>query len=73
MSGCCCNPSKGKTSPIPAERVTETQAVDPVCGMNVNIGPDTPRAEYDGITHYFCCGGCRQKFVTRPQEFLRHF
>ncbi len=38
-------------------------AVDPVCGMKVAVTPDTPSAEHDGETVYFCGEGCRAAFV----------
>jgi xanthine dehydrogenase accessory factor len=37
-------------------------AVDPICGMTVVIGADTPSAERDGQTFYFCCEGCLAAF-----------
>ena len=43
------------------------EAVDPVCGMTVTIGPDTPHAVVDGVEHWFCGPGCRDRFVQdRP-------
>jgi xanthine dehydrogenase accessory factor len=36
--------------------------VDPVCGMAVVSGPETPSLERDGETFYFCCEGCKTKF-----------
>ncbi len=46
-------------------------AHDPVCGMIVN--PDTAkhRAEHDGQTYYFCCTGCKAKFLADPTRFLK--
>jgi xanthine dehydrogenase accessory factor len=41
-----------------------TTAIDPVCGMTVTIGPDTPRAVVDGVDHWFCMPGCRDTFVA---------
>jgi xanthine dehydrogenase accessory factor len=38
------------------------QAVDPVCGMTVTLGPDTPRATVHGVDHWFCGPGCRTRF-----------
>ena len=35
------------------------EAVDPVCGMTVAVGSDTPTAEHEGATYFFCCPGCR--------------
>jgi xanthine dehydrogenase accessory factor len=37
------------------------EAVDPVCGMRVVVGPGTPSA---GGMH-FCCEGCRDAWVAR--------
>jgi xanthine dehydrogenase accessory factor len=44
-----------------AERPAE--AIDPVCGMTVTIGPDTARATVDGVEHWFCNPGCRDRFL----------
>jgi len=39
------------------------QAVDPICGMNVD--PSTAlSAQRDGATYYFCCEHCRAKFLS---------
>jgi xanthine dehydrogenase accessory factor len=46
------------------------EAVDPVCGMTVAIGSDTPTAVYEGTTYWFCCPGCRARFVEDPAAFL---
>jgi xanthine dehydrogenase accessory factor len=40
-----------------------TEAVDPVCGMTVTIGPDTVHAVVDGVDHWFCHTGCRTRFL----------
>ena len=41
------------------------EAVDPVCGMTVYVGPDTPHARVDGRDHWFCRPGCRETFLRR--------
>jgi xanthine dehydrogenase accessory factor len=46
------------------------EAVDPVCGMTVAVGPDTPQAEHQGTTYWFCCPGCRGRFAKTPTAFL---
>jgi xanthine dehydrogenase accessory factor len=46
------------------------EADDPVCGMTVAVCPDTPSAEHDGTTYWFCCAGCRDRFVREPAQFL---
>ena len=40
------------------------QAVDPVCGMTVTVGPDTVHAVVDGIDYWFCMTGCRDRFLA---------
>jgi xanthine dehydrogenase accessory factor len=39
-------------------------AVDPVCGMTVVIADGTPHAVVGGVEHWFCCAGCRDRFVA---------
>jgi len=43
--------------------VRPTEAVDPVCGMTVTVGPDTPHATVGGVDHWFCNPGCRDRFL----------
>lgn len=43
---------------------------DPVCGMSVNPETAKARAERDGKTYYFCCGGCAQKFQQDSGKHL---
>ena len=50
--------------------VGEGQAIDPVCGMSVTIAGAAHRAEHAGQTYYFCCGGCRARFLAAPASFL---
>jgi xanthine dehydrogenase accessory factor len=37
-------------------------AIDPVCGMTVIPGPETPKVEHDGETVYFCRVGCKDEY-----------
>lgn len=46
------------------------EAVDPVCGMTVAVGADTPSAEHEGSTYWFCCPGCRGRFARNPAKYL---
>ncbi|BAL91000.1 hypothetical protein AMIS_57800 [Actinoplanes missouriensis 431] len=39
-------------------------AIDPICGMTVTIGPDTPHGVVDGEDYWFCCPGCLKKFTA---------
>jgi xanthine dehydrogenase accessory factor len=48
------------------------RAVDPVCGMQVEIATARHTAEVDGVVHYFCGAGCRARFLKDPQAFRPH-
>jgi xanthine dehydrogenase accessory factor len=45
-------------------------AVDPVCGMTVDVRADAPHAEHGGSTYWFCCAGCRAAFEKDPASFV---
>jgi xanthine dehydrogenase accessory factor len=55
-------PSRSSTSSAPAPAT----AVDPMCGMTVIIGPDTPRLASQGHEYWFCSPGCLAKFAAEP-------
>ena len=66
-------------APGPARRVRLTQAIeapaagqarDPVCGMMVTMVGAAHRALHEGRDYFFCCGGCRARFVAAPAQFL---
>lgn len=46
------------------------QALDPVCGMSVEVGK-AAKTEYGGETYYFCCSHCQQAFEHSPEEYMR--
>ncbi|MBB3604975.1 xanthine dehydrogenase accessory factor [Mycolicibacterium sp. BK556] len=50
--------------PVAPRPHSPATAVDPVCGMTVTIGSDTPHVRRGGETHWFCCPGCRSRFLA---------
>ena len=44
-------------------------AIDPICGMTVTIATARHTAEHGGRTWYFCCGGCRERFLASPDRY----
>jgi YHS domain-containing protein len=49
------------------------QAIDPVCGMTVDIAVATSRNlrySHDGVDYYFCGRGCRLDFEENPGRYL---
>ena len=54
-----------------ANNLPET-ALDPVCGMIVEIASARHRSTYDGQEFYFCCPACKRLFERNPHEYLVH-
>jgi xanthine dehydrogenase accessory factor len=52
--------TRGVVPSIGGGTVEVMTATDPVCGMHVLIGADTPRAG----GHVFCCDGCREAWLA---------
>lgn len=59
------------TSPAAVATVTVVTAIDPICGMTVRTDRARHRVDHDGETYYFCCAGCREKFIADPAPHLR--
>jgi xanthine dehydrogenase accessory factor len=51
---------------LPTAHATER---DPVCGMDVDPATAKHTAQLGARTFFFCCAGCRQKFLTDPDKF----
>lgn len=45
-------------------------ALDPVCGMMVEIATARHHSALDGQDYYFCCPACKRLFERNPQEYL---
>jgi len=61
------------TAPAPAATppaASATVAIDPVCQMEVETATARHVAEVEGVTYYFCCPGCRARFVKDPHRYL---
>ena len=43
---------------------------DPVCGMRVDPATAKHRAAHAGRPFFFCCDGCRTKFLADPARYL---
>jgi xanthine dehydrogenase accessory factor len=44
-------------------------AVDPVCGMRVDIATARHIAQVEGDVYYFCCASCRSRFIESPHKY----
>lgn len=45
------------------------EAVDPVCGMTVSTAAAEHVVEVAGRSYYFCCGGCRERYLIEPERY----
>ncbi|MGC2518173.1 MAG: heavy metal translocating P-type ATPase [Burkholderiales bacterium] len=46
-------------------------AIDPVCGMTVDIATAKHKHEHGGKTWYFCSRGCLEKFAADPGRYTQ--
>lgn len=62
-------PAQIEAAPIEAA-AAPAEALDPICGMTVNVSRAKHIAEHAGKSYYFCCGGCKEKFLATPERYL---
>jgi xanthine dehydrogenase accessory factor len=53
-----------------AEPIRLATAIDPVCGMTVEIANARYRSEHAGEVYYFCAAGCKAAFDKDPHSYL---
>jgi P-type Cu+ transporter len=49
---------------------SETGALDPVCGMRVDLARTPHRHAFSQQDFFFCSAGCRDKFSADPEKYL---
>jgi xanthine dehydrogenase accessory factor len=47
-----------------------TEALDPICGMTVDIASARYHSQAEGRTTYFCCLHCKETFEQDPRRYL---
>ncbi len=50
--------------------IQKQEAIDPVCGMTVDVISSKHSYELEGKMYYFCCPHCRKRFIDNPQKYL---
>jgi Cu+-exporting ATPase len=68
----CCGPAANNPDVMKGGTPSKVQGQthDPVCGMVVDPATAKNRTEYDAQTYYFCCSGCKAKFLADPPQYL---
>lgn len=54
----------GLVGPAVASVPRPREVADPVCGMTVAVGPDTPHLRDGDGDHWFCATGCRDRYMA---------
>ncbi len=61
-----------ETGKLPALTVIHSEKnKDPVCGMSVQLSASTPKAEWKGMTYFYCSPGCLKKFQADPGRYAQ--
>ena len=58
-------PREEKSTPDEDE---PAEALDPICGMTVAVAGARHTAKVEGVIYYFCCAGCRIKFLQVKEK-----
>lgn len=56
---------------LPMAQNLVLEAIDPVCGMTVEITTAHFTTEYNGKTYYFCAAGCKRSFDKEPGKYVQ--
>jgi xanthine dehydrogenase accessory factor len=56
---------------LPIVQPSVLEAIDPVCGMTVEIATAHFVSKYSGQTYYFCAAGCKRSFDKEPGKYIR--
>lgn len=56
---------------LPIAQLPTLEAIDPVCGMTVEIATARFTTEYNGKTYYFCAAGCKRSFDKEPGKYIQ--
>jgi len=44
---------------------------DVVCGMRLSVTEVFDTTKHQSHTYYFCAGGCKEKFVSNPERYVK--
>lgn len=63
-------PSTSSDLKAPGEAKVGDRTRCPVSGEEFTVTADSPHADYQGKTYYFCCPHCPQKFQADPPKYV---
>jgi xanthine dehydrogenase accessory factor len=59
------------TLELPMSQTPVLEAIDPVCGMTVEIATAHFTSVYNGKAYYFCAAGCKRSFDKEPGKYIQ--
>jgi xanthine dehydrogenase accessory factor len=60
----------GDLAAAPPVELPAHEALDPVCGMTVDVASAAYRSTFEDTTYYFCSAGCLARFDEDPARFV---
>jgi xanthine dehydrogenase accessory factor len=60
----------GNLAAAPPVELPAHDALDPVCGMTVDVASAAHRSTFEDTTYYFCSAGCLARFEEDPAQFV---
>ena len=60
----------GTTQQQSTQDVKEEKVQCPVMKTWILPSEAADKTEYNGKTYYFCCGGCKGKFLAEPEKYI---
>ncbi len=71
----CCPGCKGRFAKNPLKFLTQPapagEALDPICGMTVEIANARYMSDYQGQFYYFCAASCKLAFDKMPVSYIK--
>lgn len=72
--GCCGNKESTNISSVQQsdgqQQVAEEKVQCPVMKNWILPSEAADLTEYNGKTYYFCCGGCKERFLAEPEKYI---
>lgn len=68
--GCSGNNCGANNQSLNQQQATEEKVQCPVMKNRLLPSEAADKAEYNGKTYYFCCGGCKEKFLAEPEKYV---
>ena len=66
--GCGCSNHNAPTTSSEVDHKGKVQC--PVMKTWINPSEAADSVEYHGTTYYFCCEGCKPKFLDNPEKYI---